>query len=78
MEIIAVFWLLCGSIAYGLILADLWKKFPELWDVPGEWRRTRNSALMCSLFGPGSLVAGLIVLGIDGQGFMFRWSDPRG
>ena len=76
--IVAVFWLFCGSIAYGFFLANLWKDFPMLWDVPGEWRMTRNLALICSLFGPGSLVVGLILLAIGGQGFMFRWRDPRG
>lgn len=81
MEIIVavvVFWLLCGSIAYGLLLANLWKDFPGLWNVPGEWRRTRNMALICSLFGPGSLFVGLIILAINGHGFMFRWNNPRG
>ena len=75
---VVVFWLLCSGLAYGFILANEWKDFPILWDVPGEWRRTRNAAFIYSLFGPSSLFVGLIVLCIGKHGFMFRWSDPRG
>ena len=75
---VVVGWILCGLGSYGIFLANFWKEFPALWYKPGEWRWTRNFALICSLFGPGSLVVGLILLAIGKHGFMFRWNDPRG
>ena len=74
---VVVGWILCGLWSYGLHLAFFWKNYPILQNELGEWESCRRTALFFACLGPVAFGANVLVM-IEGQGFMFKWSKPRG
>jgi len=60
---IVLFWLICGVIAYGVILGTFTRRFP--------WSRSAIMALLLAIFGPITLISSLIFAAGTGH-FGFR------
>ena len=73
--ILALIWVACGIINYGLSLACYQRTFP--FSASYNFIRDRRFVLIMSLLGPFSLLASLLLITIKGYyGFMFVWRNP--
>lgn len=66
--IVVAIWIVCGVIAFGAMLADAHKNFPE----EEYWVAHRSLSLGISLLGPFALVRALFQTGVFAHGLMYR------
>jgi len=71
-QILAVVWIVCGVLTYGVTFAYFWRKFPLLQDEPSELRRDRNFAILTACTGPIGLLTAIFCSDFARYGLKFR------
>jgi len=67
---VALVWVICGVLAYGITLAHLQRSFPD--QASANYREDCVLALLVALLGPWGCAAAIFTTGFGARGLMFR------